>query len=158
MAGARLAWCGLIHVPLPRLISFWLSKAQFFHHFLHKCYIRFCIRINLKKKETQALGLCIWRWMIIPVCIFCTQYLFWSGQYSAQSNLYLRTQLVKNGCTYCKKYSNRGMDSHRLTCEVVQLANDLQKKKKQKFDKPLKLHVKGFNWSMTFSKKNSRTS
>jgi hypothetical protein len=36
-----------------------------------------------------------------------------------QSNLYLRTQLVKNGCTYCKKYLNQGMDSHRLTREVV---------------------------------------
>jgi hypothetical protein len=36
-----------------------------------------------------------------------------------QSNLYLRTQLVKNGCTYCEKYLNRGMDSHRLTCKDV---------------------------------------
>jgi hypothetical protein len=32
-----------------------------------------------------------------------------------------------------------------------------QKKKIQKFDKPLELHVKGFNWSMTFPK-NSKTS
>jgi hypothetical protein len=69
-----------------------------------------------------------------------------------QSNLYLRTQLDKNGCTYCEKYLNRGMDSHRLTCEVVQLVNDLPKKM-QKFDKPLELHVKGSNWSMTFPKK-----
>ncbi len=45
-----------------------------------------------------------------------------------QSNLYLHTQLVKNGCTYFEKYLNRGMDSHRLTCEVAQLVNDLQKK------------------------------
>jgi uncharacterized protein with von Willebrand factor type A (vWA) domain len=44
-----------------------------------------------------------------------------------QSNLYSRTQLVKR-CTYCKKYLNGGMDSHRLTCEVVQLVNDLLKK------------------------------
>jgi hypothetical protein len=44
-----------------------------------------------------------------------------------QSNLYIRTQLVKNGCTYCKKYLNQGMDSHRLTREVVQLVNDLPK-------------------------------
>jgi hypothetical protein len=34
----------------------------------------------------------------------------------------------KNGCTYCKKYLNQGMDSHRLTCEVVQMVNDLPQK------------------------------
>jgi hypothetical protein len=35
---------------------------------------------------------------------------------SVRSNLYLRTQLVKNGCTDCdEKYLNRSMDSHRLT-------------------------------------------
>jgi hypothetical protein len=44
-----------------------------------------------------------------------------------QSNLYLCTQLVKNGCTYCKKYLNQGMDSDRL-------------------------HVEWFNWPMTFPK------
>jgi hypothetical protein len=54
--------------------------------------------------------------------------------------------------TYYEKYLNRGMDSHRLTCEVVQLVNDLPKKL-AKFDKPLELHVKGFNWSMTFPEK-----
>ncbi len=42
--------------------------------------------------------------------------------------LYLRTQLVKNGCTYCEKYLYRDMDFHRLTCEVVWLVNDLPKK------------------------------
>jgi hypothetical protein len=73
-----------------------------------------------------------------------------------QLNLYLRTKLVKNGCTYCEKYLNEGMDSHRLTCDVVQLVNDLPKKI-QKFDKPLELHVKGFNWSMAVPK-NSKTS
>jgi hypothetical protein len=62
------------------------------------------------------------------------------------------TQLVKKGWTYCKKYLNRGMDSHRLPCGVVQLFIDLPKKL-QKFDKPLELHVKGFHWSMTFPKK-----
>jgi hypothetical protein len=36
-----------------------------------------------------------------------------------QSYLYLRTQLVKNGCTYCKKYLIQNMDFHRLACEVV---------------------------------------
>jgi hypothetical protein len=36
-----------------------------------------------------------------------------------QLNLYLRTELVKNGCTYCEKYLYRDMDFHRLTCEVV---------------------------------------
>jgi hypothetical protein len=51
-----------------------------------------------------------------------------------------------------QKYLNGGMDSHRLTCEVVQLVNDLPKNW-QKFEKPFELHVKGFNWSMTFSKK-----
>jgi hypothetical protein len=71
------------------------------------------------------------------------------AHHQVQSNLDLRTQLVKNGCTYCKKYLNRGMDSHRLPCEVVQLVNGLPKKF-QKFNKPLKLHVKRFNWSMTF--------
>jgi hypothetical protein len=65
--------------------------------------------------------------------------------------MYLRTQLVKNGCTYCEKYLNRVVDSYRLTCEVVQLFYDLPKKL-QKFDKPLELHVKGSNWSMTFPK------
>jgi hypothetical protein len=35
------------------------------------------------------------------------------------------------------------MDSHRLTCEVVELVNDLQKKL-QKLGKPIELHVKGF--------------
>ncbi len=35
------------------------------------------------------------------------------------SNLYLRTQLVKNGYTYCEKYLNQDMDVHRLICEVV---------------------------------------
>jgi hypothetical protein len=35
-----------------------------------------------------------------------------------QLNLYLCTQLVKSGCTHCKKYLNQDMDSHRLTCEV----------------------------------------
>jgi hypothetical protein len=70
--------------------------------------------------------------------------------------LYSRTQLVKNGCTYCEKYVNpSGTDSHRLTCEVVQLVNDLPKKL-QKFDKPLKLHVKRFTWPMTFPKKIQR--
>jgi hypothetical protein len=47
-----------------------------------------------------------------------------------QLNLDLRTQLARNGCTYCEKYSNQGMDSHRLTCEVVQLVNDFQKNRK----------------------------
>ncbi len=36
-----------------------------------------------------------------------------------QLNVYLRTQLVKNNCTYCEKYSNQDMDFHSLTCEVV---------------------------------------
>ncbi len=40
-------------------------------------------------------------------------------QINIQSNIYLHTQLVKNGCTYCKKYLNWNMDHHRLTCEVV---------------------------------------
>ncbi len=73
-----------------------------------------------------------------------------------QSNLYLRTQLVKIGCTYSEKYLNQGMDPHRLTCEVVQLVNDLPKKNLKKFDKPLELHVKGFKWSMIFPKKNPK--
>ncbi len=50
------------------------------------------------------------------------------NSYQLQSNFYLRTQLVKNDCTYCKKYLNRGIDSHRLTCEVVWLVNDLSQK------------------------------
>ncbi len=58
-----------------------------------------------------------------------------------QSNLYLRTQLVKNGCTYCKKYSNWGTDSHRHTCEVVQLVNDLPKK--SKIRQALRMKCKG---------------
>ncbi len=76
--------------------------------------------------------------------------------YILQLNLDLRTQLVKNGCVYCKTYLNQDMDSHRLACEVIQLVDDLPKKM-QKFYKPLELHVKGFNWSMTFPK-NSKTS
>jgi hypothetical protein len=59
-----------------------------------------------------------------------------SSKISLQSNLYLRTQLVKNGRTYYKKYLNQGMDSHNLTCKVVHLVNDLLKKI-AKFDKPL---------------------
>jgi hypothetical protein len=55
---------------------------------------------------------------------------------SCQSNLDLRTQLVKNGCIYCKKYLNRGMDSHRLTCEVVQLVNHIPKKNCKNFTIP----------------------
>jgi hypothetical protein len=49
------------------------------------------------------------------------------------------------------------MDSHRLTFEVVQLVRDLPKRKLQKFDKPLELHVKGFKRSMN-SSKNFKTS
>ncbi len=49
------------------------------------------------------------------------------GKSLLQLNLYLHTQLVKNGCTYCEKYLNWGMDSHRLTCEMVQLVDDLPK-------------------------------
>jgi hypothetical protein len=36
-----------------------------------------------------------------------------------QSYLYLRTQLVKNGCTYCEKCWNLNMNFHWLTCKVV---------------------------------------
>jgi hypothetical protein len=43
-----------------------------------------------------------------------------------ESDLYLGTQLVKNGCTYCKKYE-------------IWISMDL--------------HVKWFNWSMSFPKK-----
>jgi hypothetical protein len=34
-------------------------------------------------------------------------------------NLYLCSQLVKSGCTYCEKYLNQDMDFLRLTYEVV---------------------------------------
>ncbi len=53
---------------------------------------------------------------------------FHSGITQIQSNLYLCTQLVENGCTHCKKYLNQDMDFHILTCEVVWLVNDLPKK------------------------------
>ncbi len=41
--------------------------------------------------------------------------------YQVQSYVYLRTQLVKDGCscTYCEKYLNRNMDFHRRTSAVV---------------------------------------
>ncbi len=71
------------------------------------------------------------------------------GTAKLQSNLDLRTQLVKNGCTYCQKYLNRGMDSHRLPCEVVQLVNDLSQNI-PKLPKDLKQNV---NWNQTLLKK-----
>jgi hypothetical protein len=92
----------------------------------------------------QKILLFIVQRLIVPVAVLL--------MLDIQSNLDLRTQLVKNGCTYCEKYLNRGLDSHRLPCEVVQLANDLPKKL-QKFNEPLELHVMGFKWSVTFFKK-----
>jgi hypothetical protein len=71
----------------------------------------------------------------------------------SQSNLHLRTQLVKNGCTYCEKYLNQGTDFHRLTYVTWFNWSMTFRKKVQNFDKPLGLHVKGYNWSMTFPKK-----
>jgi hypothetical protein len=59
-----------------------------------------------------------------------------------QWNHYLHTQLVKNGCTYCEMYLNQDMDFHRLTCEVVLLANDLPKKI-AKIRQALRLTCKG---------------
>jgi hypothetical protein len=51
----------------------------------------------------------------------------------------------------CEKYSNRGMDSHRHMGSG--LIGQRPSQKIAKFDKPLELHVKGFNWLMTFPKK-----
>jgi hypothetical protein len=71
-----------------------------------------------------------------------------------QLYLYLPTQLVKNGCTYCKRYLNQNMDFHTLTYMWSGLIGQWYLPKKlQKFIKPLELHLKGFNWPMTFPKK-----
>ncbi len=68
-----------------------------------------------------------------------------------QSNLYLRTQLVKNGCTYCEKYLNQDMNFH-VKCYIWSMTFT---KKLQKFVKPLDVHVKfpipTYMWSLHVS-------
>jgi hypothetical protein len=73
--------------------------------------------------------------------------------YVIQLNLFLHTQFVKNGCTYCQMYLNRDMDFHRLTSAVLWLVNDLPKKL-QKSIKPSDLHVKFTISIYTFSQKS----
>ncbi len=41
------------------------------------------------------------------------------GFLEIQPNLYLRTQLVEDGCTSREKYLNCDVNFHGLTCEVV---------------------------------------
>jgi hypothetical protein len=82
---------------------------------------------HLRDRVTQSSivsDLCFWRqkikkpWKFLLKIIFIA---FITGIESLriQSYLYLHTQLVKNGCTYCEKYLNQNMDFHRLTCEVI---------------------------------------